>query len=215
MKFTKDEAVEKLTAVLTNGGKKSLRMSERSLKEQTEDLMSLLDNDEMELDTFVAKVKSQFERFNSNVEHDVSEGIRKAAETKKPESEKKKEIEGDGVLSDREKKLLERLEALERKSAEAEARTLAETKRGQVKAYLKEKNVDDDWLDNILDLVPFSADTDVAESGESLLGRYNKMVASRGGVTRTPGLPEGGAGAQADFSDIIARRKASQENLEV
>ena len=66
MKFTKEEAFEKLKGLLTNNGKKDLQMSERSINEQLEVLMPLIANDEMELDDFIVKVKTSFEVMNSN-----------------------------------------------------------------------------------------------------------------------------------------------------
>ena len=214
MKFTKKEAVEKLTAKLTNGGKKPLRMSVRSLEEQTEDLMSLLDDDEMELDAFVGKVQKQFERFNSNVEHDVADGVKKALETKEPTEKKDGE---DGRKEDLVAKLLERVEALEKEREDALNRSVADSKRKELKSQLSKKNVDENWLDNILDLVPLDKDSDVETVGTSLLERYNKMMASRGGeFERTPDTPSGGGDKQKDsFGDVAELRKASQTNLQV
>lgn len=202
MKFTKKEAVEKLTANLTNGGKKPLRMSARSLEEQTEDLMSLLDDDEMELDAFVEKVQKQFERFNSNVGHDVSEAIKALEKKKEPDT-------GNTV----EEKLLKRIEALEKEREDNLARNVAETKRKELKAHLLEKKVNETWLDNILDLVPLDKDSDVETLGTSLVERYNKMKASQGGeYERTPGYPSGSGEEKDNFSDVAELKKVRQPN---
>ena len=102
MKFTKKEACEKLTALLTNGGKKPLRMSAKTLESHVETLMTLLDNDELELDDFVNKVKPMLESTNSNVEHDVSRGIKDYQDKnpyKKPEKKEDDEEEiPDGMV---------------------------------------------------------------------------------------------------------------------
>lgn len=212
MKFTKKEAVEKLTANLTNGGKKPLRMSARSLEEQTEDLMSLLDDDEMELDAFVEKVQKQFERFNSNVGHDVSEAI-KALEKKKETNEEDEKGGGSGTESTMEEKLLKRIEALEKEREDNLARNVAETKRKELKAHLLEKKVNETWLDNILDLVPLDKDSDVETLGTSLVERYNKMKASQGGeYERTPGYPSGSGDEKDNFSDVAELKKVRQPN---
>ena len=64
MKFTKEQAFEKLKAILTNSGKKPLRMSEQSINKQLETLMPLIASEETELDDFVEKVKPTFETMN-------------------------------------------------------------------------------------------------------------------------------------------------------
>lgn len=207
MKFTKEEAVEKLTAALTNNGKKPLRMSARSLEGQTEDLMSLLDNDEMELDVFVEKVKPQMERFNSNVGHDVSEGIKKALEGGDPKPPTDPKPKDDDEVQ----KLMERIAALEKERADEKLKATADQKRKELKSQLKEKNVEDEWIDGIIDLVPVDGDSDVAEVTTSLVERYNKMMASRGGDNRrTPGQPTGGQAEPETFSDVVERMKVHQ-----
>lgn len=72
MKFTKEQAFEKLKAILTNDGKKTLRMSEKSINAQLDTLMPLIASDETELDDFVEKVKPTFETMNGNAEKDQS-----------------------------------------------------------------------------------------------------------------------------------------------
>ena len=212
MKFTKKEAVEKLTANLTNGGKKPLRMSARSLEEQTEDLMSLLDDDEMTLDAFAEKVQKQFERFNSNVGHDVSEAIKALGKKNKPDGAGG-EDGNDGSGNTMEEKLLKRIEALEKEREDNLARNIAETKRKELKAHLLEKKVNETWLDNILDLVSLDKDSDVETLGTSLLERYNKMKASQGGeYDRTPGSPSGSGDEKDNFSDVAELKKVRQPN---
>ena len=76
MKFTKEQAFENLKGFLTNNGKKTLRMSEKSINKQLETLMPLVANDEMELADFVEKVKPTFETMNSNAEKDNSDFVK-------------------------------------------------------------------------------------------------------------------------------------------
>ena len=52
MKFTKDEAYKELVVRMTAKGEK-LNLSERSVNEQLETLISLIANEEMELTDFV------------------------------------------------------------------------------------------------------------------------------------------------------------------
>ena len=73
MKFTKEQAFEILRSNLTNGGKKTLRMSEKSINAQLDTLIPLVANDDMELNDFIEKVKPTFATMNSNAEIDNSE----------------------------------------------------------------------------------------------------------------------------------------------
>ena len=59
MKFTKEEAFEKIKGLLTNNGKKDLQMSERSVNEQLEVLMPWIANEEKECTDFIRKVKEK------------------------------------------------------------------------------------------------------------------------------------------------------------
>ena len=190
MKFTKEEARENLTTLLTNGGKKPLRMSERSLDGQLEDLMSLLDDDEMELDSFLGRVVKQFERINSNVEHDVSEAIKAIKPEQKPD--------------DATAQLLQRIEALENEREEALNAQKAENKRKELRTFLKSKEVNKEWLDNILDLMTVDSETDVESVGGAVLEKYNKMMA--GIEVPTPGYPSGSGDNKSDFSDVSSLR---------
>ena len=76
MKFTKEQAFEILRSNLTNGGKKTLRMSEKSINAQLDTLIPLVANDDMELNDFIEKVKTTFATMNSNAEKDNSDFIK-------------------------------------------------------------------------------------------------------------------------------------------
>jgi glutaredoxin len=54
MKFTKEQAVEQLKGLLTEGGK-TLHLSDRTINENIDDLIPLLVNDETELSDFISK----------------------------------------------------------------------------------------------------------------------------------------------------------------
>lgn len=173
MKFTKEEAYKKLEALLTNEGKKPLRMSSKSIEAQLDALIPLVANDEMELDDFVGKVKVSFETMNSNAEYDNSAFIKKWREEhegQKPQETKPQETKSDD--------LTERILALEKKLEEEEKRKVAESKRKEFKSKLKDKGIkDEDFISSIVDEIGFSEDFDMDAKSESVLKMYNKIVA--------------------------------------
>ena len=173
MKFTKEEAYKKLEALLTNEGKKTLRMSSKSMEAQLDALIPLVANDEMELDDFVGKVKVSFETMNSNAEYDNSAFIKKwreEHEEKKPQETKMQETNPDD--------LTERILDLEKKLAEEEKKKLVESKRKEFKSKLKDKGIkDEDFISSIVDEIGFSEDFDMDSKSESVLKMYNKIVA--------------------------------------
>ena len=103
MKFTKEEAFEKLKGILTNNGKKTLRMSEKSIEKQLENLMPLVANEEMELSDFVEKVKNTFSVMNSNAEKDnadfVKEWEKNHPASEHPKDEPKKDDEPSDAMA--------------------------------------------------------------------------------------------------------------------
>lgn len=217
MKFTKEELVENLKKLLTNDGKKPLRMSERTLKEQSEDLINLLADDEIELVDFVDKIKPTFERINSNVEHDVSDAIAKLkpAEPKKPEpvtdAEPKKDNPNEAVLETLQKQIAELI--ADRDKAQKE--NAASEKRKAIKAYLKGKNVEnDEWIEGIMGIASIDGDTDVEKQGETLLGLYNKQNSKAGDYTPTRAGDTGKQGSTFDdVAQLLKQRRDASENV--
>lgn len=208
MKFTKEEAIEKLNQVLTNGGKKPLRMSERTLKGQVETLLTFISDDEMELDDFVNKVKGGLESINSNIEHDTSEAIKDYKDKNplpKPEPPKPDPKE------DPNSELLRRLKELEdRETARSREATIS-SKRSEIKKYLSENNVKNDkWIETALGMMSIDENTDVEERGKQMLGFYNDSLA--GGEVIPPVTPKPGSGNTSDaFAAVKALRKRREE----
>ena len=216
MKFTKEQAVEKLNQVLTNGDKKPLRISARTLETQAENLMGLVGDEEMELDTFVEKVKPMLESMNANAEHDYSEFIKDykkknpTPEPPKPEPQKK-----DPEPDDPNKELKEQLAAITQKLNEREEKEAVAAKRAEIRKYLKDNNVDDDkWIDSILSIATIGKDDDANEKGKTYLELYNQSRS--GGYTVPPKSPSAGGGAPdtdafKEVRDILeAEEKAGQ-----
>ncbi len=176
MKFTKDEAYKELVAKMTAKGEK-LNLSERSINEQLEKLIPLIANEETELVDFIEKSLPFIKTADANVRNDISAGIKDYID-KNPKVEPKptdgKGQEGNEAL----RKVLERLESLEKRNSELETAELIKQKKKEIKSYLKEKGVkNEDWISEMLEQISISKDTEVQTKGDSLLGMYNKVFA--------------------------------------
>ena len=171
MNFTKEQAFEKLKGLLTNNGKKALRMSERSIDAQLDALIPLIANDDMELDDFIEKVKSSFTVMNSNVEKDNSDFVKKWER----EHKKNDDNDDDGKATDANEALLKRIEELERRDEERSMASKIETKKNELASSLKSKGVKSEaWIRDILSEIDVREDTDVEVRTEALLKLYNK-----------------------------------------
>ena len=189
MKFTKEEAFEKLKGFLTNGGKKDLQMSERSINEQLEILTPLLASEDMELDVFFDKVKDTFSIMNSNVKKDNSDFVKqweknhsndnsdKGAATTTPSPN------DEGAMS----ALLKRVEELEMREAERTKEATLAQKRKDLLQAMKSKGIkDEQWSKDFVSEIAITDDMDVDAKAESFLKIYNKSQASQTGNGTTP-----------------------------
>lgn len=187
MKFTKEEAFEKLKGLLTNNGKKDLQMSERSVNEQLEVLMPLIANDEMELDDFIVKVKTSFEVMNSNAKKDNSDFVKEweknhpATEPPKPETKK------DDEPRDAMAALLKRIDELEKKNAERDKEVILAQKRKDLLKAMKDKGIkDENWSKSFIEEISITEDFDVDAKADAYLKIYNKSQAGQTGNGSTP-----------------------------
>lgn len=211
MKFTKEEAVEKLNHVLTNGGKKPLRMSAKTLESQVETLLAFVSDEEMELDAFVDKVKAGLSAINSNIEHDNSDFIKKYKEDHpepNPDPKPKPKPSEDDPNAD----LIRRLAELEKKEADRTEKAAIEAKRAEIRKYLSDNNVKNGkWIDSVLKIATIGKEDDVEELGKTYLGLYNESL--QGGAPVPPGSPAPGDGGGKDtFAELREMRKRRAEN---
>ena len=213
MKFTKDQALEKLKGILTNGGKKTLRMSEKSIERQLETLTPLIADDETELDVFIEKVKASFEVMNSNVEKDNSDFV---SQWKKEHPDQKPNDADTGgktppSTSPEMQALLDRMKALEDRNVAMEKEKTLSQKRRDLKKKMKDKGIsNDEWCDMVMSEISITDDTDVDAKAESLLKIYNTQKAEvrfNVGPLGTGGGEENKNGFFSDIRDEI-RRKA-------
>lgn len=190
MKFTKEQLLDALKAKLTANGK-HLSISEKTIKSLSDSHYDLLVSEETEINDLVDKILPQYVSLNGNYEKDNADFIKKWKE-EHPES-KPKATEPpipnnvSGGSSEVEKKLLERLEALEKKEAEAEAARLTSVKRSELLEKFKEKGISDNkWIDAYLKKLSISKDTDAEAETADALDFYNLSHANNGG-RNTPG----------------------------
>lgn len=220
MKFTKEQAFEQLRSILTNGGKKPLRMSEKSVNAQLDTLIPLVANDEMELSDFIEKVKPTFTTMNSNAEKDNADFIKNwkkdhpdpDPDPNNPNPNKK---DPDPNQTPEYKALLERLDKLEKENNEVKQQKAISEKRKELIAKMKEKGISDaEWIDSFLGEVAVTADMDIEAKAESFLKIYNKSQAG-GGNPPTPNQAGGGDPTKKDnfasVRDIMKRRNGVQE----
>lgn len=205
MTFTQEQAVKILNGKLTNDGKKTLRMSEKSLNALVETLLPLLATDETGIDDFVKTVEPICSTFNGNVEKDRTTFIN---QWKKDHSETDPAANNNAANQASEspelKAALERIAALEAKDAENAKKATIAQKRKDVVSKLKEKGVkDENWLNDFLSEVNIGDDFDVEAKAESWLKLYNKFKAN-GGSSVPPENPAGSATNSAWMQSIKA-----------
>lgn len=219
MKFTKEEAFEKLKGILTNNGKKTLRMSEKSIEKQLETLMPLVANEEMELADFVEKVKNTFSVMNSNAEKDNSDFVKEWEKNhpapKPPKNETPNDDEQSAMAA-----LLKRIDELEKKNAERDKEAVLVQKRKDLLKAMKEKGIkDENWSKSFIEEISITEDFDVDAKADAYLKIYNKSQAGQTGNGSTPFVSSSNGGDPnrkdplAAARAIIEQRNKEREGL--
>ena len=216
MKFTKEEAFEKLKGLLTNNGKKDLQMSERSVNEQLEVLMPLIANEEMELDDFIGKVKTSFEVMNSNAKKDNSDFIKEWEKnhpvTEPPKNDPPQNNEPNEAMA----ALLKRIDELEKKNAERDKEAVLVQKRKDLLKAMKDKGIkDENWSKSFIEEISITEDFDVDAKADAYLKIYNKSQAGQTGSGSTP-FGSSSNGGDPNRKDPLAAARAiiEQRNKE-
>lgn len=218
MKFTKEQAFEILRSNLTNGGKKTLRMSEKSINAQLDTLIPLVANDEMELNDFIEKVKPTFATMNSNAEKDNSDFIKQWKEqhpdsNPDPNPDPTKPATTDNPEM---KAMMDRIAALEKENNENKLKAEVAEKRTELVAKMKEKGITDtEWIDSFLGEVTIDKDIDVEAKAESFLKIFNKTK-SAVNPSQTPQAPQTPPAEQNPLkaaSDFMKAQREAREKL--
>lgn len=207
MKFTKEEAFESLKGILTNNGKKTLRMSEKSINRQLESLMPLIANEEMELKDFVDKVKDTFSVMNSNAEKDNSDFV-KQWEKDHPQTNQEPPKPSEPQPDDAMAKMLKRLEELESREAARDKEAKMSQKKKDLLKAMKEKGIkDEQWSKDLVAEISLTEDFDVEAKADSYLKLYNKsQAASAGDNGATPaGTSNSGGNREAHRFDYLKK----------
>lgn len=209
MKFTKEEAFEKLKGELTKGGK-TLRMSERTLNTQLETLMKVYDTiaSDTELSDFVTMTLPSFSDVNSNMEKDYSDFVKtyKPAQsqnqstTQQQQQQSNTTSNNDDVLSQLQAQLQQLQDKIEREEKE---KALSQVRKN-FKSELKTVGIKDDkWIDTYLTKINISEDLDIKEEAKSTLELYNLSKAIIPDGSTTPYYPSGGeASKKISWDDV-------------
>ena len=217
MKFTKEQAFEILRSNLTNGGKKTLRMSEKSINAQLDTLIPLVANDEMELNDFIEKVKPTFATMNSNAEKDNSDFIKQWKEQHPdPNPNQNQEPPKQTQEIPEIKAMLDRIAALEKENNENKLKSEVAEKRSKLVAKMKEKGITDtEWIDSFLGEVTIDKDINVEAKAESLLKIYNKTkaIVDPSQTPHTPQTPPSDQNPLKAASDFMKAQREAREKL--
>ena len=196
MKFTKDEARKELSAQMTARGEK-LNLSERSINEQLETLMPLLQNEETELQDFIAKVLPIFKTTDANVRNDVSAGINEF-KTKHPSTQKQEPTKTQVTPESEVATLMERLEKMEKELEESKRENRVADVKKQLLAKMKELGVKNtEWAKDFISEITITEDFDVEAKAKAYLNIYNKAMATTPPNVTTAGA-NGGSSSSAN-----------------
>ena len=205
MKFTKEDAYKELVAKMTAKGEK-LNLSERSINEHLDNLISLVVNDETELSDFIERTLPLFKTSDANVRNDVSAGINKYKEDNPVVAPPTNPTNNAKKGADDKSELEKRMETLEKELANAKREKRMVDVRREVISRLKEKGVkNEDWMNALLSEVSITDDFDVDTKVESYLNLYNKLQAD----VELNSTPLGVGGGKSDYvSDAIKQAAA-------
>lgn len=196
MKFTKEKAVEEITAKITDKDK-DLDLA-RTVNECVENALKMVgDNEEMELNDFVSFVQpfvataaglahKNAATATKTLQEKIAELEKKDPAKTDPKQEPKKESEPNSEM----KALLDRIEALEKDKAANEKATKIADKRKAIASKLKELGIaDEKWVNSMLNEVSITEETDIEQKSKDYLAIYNSSHDSASVTPKTPGAP--------------------------
>lgn len=182
MKFTQEQLLETLKAMLTKNGQE-LAMSERTLKSNTERLYKRLEknNCEDELEVVSLEYFPDFDEINKNVRKEKSDFVKEWKEGHPENTDESQNIDNETIAL-----LKKRLETLEAENSKTRTENLIAQKRSELLSKFKEKGIKNDkWVDKYLAKLNISENTDVEKETADALDFYN-LSRSRS-INTTPG----------------------------
>jgi hypothetical protein len=208
MKFTKEQAIESLKRELTNSGKKTLRMSERTLNSIVDALLPKFADDETGLPDFITEVLAVLNPVNDNIGKDRSDFVRQWEKDHpnpepQPEPTPQPNSKQNPQQSEELIALKKEIEELKNARLKDEQDRKIAGKRTELVSALKAKGVkDNEWMESFLSEVNITEDFDVEAKADAYMKLYNKN-AGNVNPTPTPDNPTGGSGSGKD--DSVAR----------
>lgn len=220
MKFTKQEALEKIKANFSKNVEK-IDKWERTIKETVDTLLELVGEDsEIELDTFAEKVEKQLMTQKGHIDKEASavasdlqnqiDELKKQVDKKGEKNPKKKDKGNDGEPNDELTELKERLKRLEDEQKEEKTKKTISRKVEELAAAIKKKGVKNDkWINSMLAKAKIDEDTDIEKEADSYLEMYNEFFSEIPDDDTTPNSTT----ASSHLEKIKATIKAAGESL--
>lgn len=222
MKFTEQEAYEKIVAKLTNDGKKPLQASEKSLKSLISGYINKNAEEETELNAFIDENYFYFDVFNNNMNNEKAVLAKEKADFAKEYQEKNKVEPQAPTTKAPENKdnenatVLEQIQAqLNQLVAERESvkkATELASKKAQLLAKMTEKGIkDEEWSNKFLSKIDLEKVEDVESEANSYLEIYNKVQVPE--VTPpTPNFGEKSKGVNPILDEVANQIIREREN---
>lgn len=221
MKFTKEQAIESLNSELTNKGKKTLRMSKRTLETVVDALLPKFADDDTGLPDFITAALEILNPMNDNIGKDRSDFIKQwekdhqqtpptdpvpPTDPAPPTPPTPPANPNDPMFQMLQAMQKQLKEMQDERAAEQATKKLNDKKAELLDACKKKGITDDAWLASLMSEVTIAEDVDVEKKAESWLGLYNKSLSSVQGA-EPPANPTNPRNKIGD-NDSLARAKA-------
>lgn len=193
MKFTKEQAVESITAKFTDKAK-GIDLT-RTIDEAVSNGIEMLgENNEMELEAFVGIVEKNVSSALGLARHlkntETQELQSRIAELEKKLPKKEPEPKNEPEPNEAMKALLDRIEALEKDKAESDKAAKIADKRKDIASRIKELGVTDDkWVSSMLKEVSITEETDVEQKSKDYVALYQSSHRQPSITPRAAGSP--------------------------
>lgn len=220
MKFTEQEAYEKIVSKLSNNGKKPLQASERTLRHLLSRYYKKFADDETEIDDFVNDNIEDFNVVNGNVNKDRADFIKQYLEEHKAAEVNTKPIEKpidnkEDSNSDIEFLKTQIASLIAEREQEQKAKLIA-SKRAELLSTMEKKGIKDrEWAENFIGEINITEDFDIDSKADSYLKIYNKSKVP----DITPPTPNGSSSNEslnpvlADVAKQIIHKRENKSKI--